>query len=176
MSTDSLPDSYEYVDDFNVVVCRVHHIAIVPTKPLDHIKRYHINPTLDFDSVKECLEGLHLDSLLVVHRNILTDSPIAPIEYLEPPKKGYKCTYEGCNFIRLSLDKAKRHVAKQHHISTARETLDHLQPCAIQSLSAGSYLFEVTADVSFITVRIYLINCNLAHLSLLASRLVTTRL
>lgn len=133
-----LPPFLIYHNQYGLLTCRIHQIALHPTKILDHITKHHHDITLaqsDLDSlgVKPLVSSLHL---------IQEAQPITPIPSLHDPQAGFQC--KQCKILRLSQQKMRNHISETHDIKGFTSQDSEMLGCLVQALEGSAYLFQVT--------------------------------
>ncbi|KAL4934733.1 hypothetical protein BDV06DRAFT_208379 [Aspergillus oleicola] len=89
----TLPPYFIYHEAFKLITCRIHLMAIHPTKIHDHMAKDH-------QDTPRTLENLLIQPLEESHRLIQARQPIQPLEGLQDPKPGFKCSI--CGMVKVS--------------------------------------------------------------------------
>ena len=76
-----LPPYLTYYQEYGLIICSTHQLALHETKILDHVTKIHHDSALH----QSDLDTLRLASLATAHQMITSHQPVPPISTLRPP-------------------------------------------------------------------------------------------
>lgn len=132
-----LPPYLTYYQEYGLVICSTHQLALHETKILDHVAKIYHDSALD----QSDLDSLRLASLATAHHIITSDQPVPSISTLKPPQPGFKC--KRCNLVRLSQRTIRDHILSAYGIQGSKGQDKEITRCLVQALEGSAYLFTV---------------------------------
>lgn len=132
-----LPPYLTYYQEYGLIICSTHQLALHKTKIFDHMTKIHHETAFD----QSDLDSLHLASLATTHHMITSEQPVSPIPMLKPPQPGFQC--KQCNLIRLSQKAIRDHVFQAHLIRGYQAQDLEIASCLVQALEGSAYLFSI---------------------------------
>lgn len=133
-----LPTYLTYYDQYGLIICSTHQLALHETKIQDHVTKIHHDKPLDLSY----LDSLRLVSLETAHHMIISNQPIHPIRSLKDPQRGFQC--QRCGLVRLSQRRIRDHILHAYSIQGSKAQDQEITSCLVQALAESAYLFTTS--------------------------------
>jgi hypothetical protein len=141
MASTIIAQIFYYYSEYSLLICKPCKKAIAPRDAIGHFKTHLSRNQPELPHWLEIISALDIQPIGKSHEKIKENEPIPSLSSLSITD-GRLCTWENCQAISKSHEQIIQHLITQHAL-LRQQTSPWFEPCKLQSLTAGRFLFRV---------------------------------